>query len=146
MVIANLSEWLFPGDGDGTTAPPQVSPEVGAAGLLIAAAHRDGKYTDVEKDAAAACLMKVFMLTNPDAQALRKEAEKALHEGQRSMMTFAVAAKELDRDDQETLISHLWRLVESDGETVGENTLISAIRDVLGFTRQQAEALRPEDH
>lgn len=145
MVIANISEWLFPGDGDGQTAPPQVRSEIGAAGLLVAAAHRDGRYTDVEKDAAAACLMKLFMLTNPDAKALREEAEKELHEGQRSMMTFAVAAKELDREDQEMLITHLWRLVASDGETTGENTLISAVRDVLGFTRQQAEALRPED-
>ncbi|MEO1659248.1 MAG: TerB family tellurite resistance protein [Pseudomonadota bacterium] len=141
-MIKSLSEWLFPGDGDGTTAEPSVSPRCGAAGLLVVAAHRDGTYSEIEQDVAAAALMKLFMLSNPEAKDLRKEAEDALT-GQRTMMTFASAAKRLDREEQEALIGHLWRLVEINDETIGENVLVSSIRDVLGFTRAQAEALRP---
>ena len=143
MPIERLSEWLFPGDGDSQTAPAQVSPRIGAAGLLVVAAHRDGRYTRIETDVANAALMKLFHIGRPDAEALRVQAEEELFEGQRSFMTFAVAAKALERDDQEALITHLWRLVASDDETTGENVLISAIRDALGFTRAQAEALRP---
>lgn len=142
MPIAKLSEWLFPGDGDGSSAPAQVSKEVGAAGLLVAAAHRDGHYSDVESDLAAAAMMKLFMLTNPDAKALVRDAEKELFEGRRSFMTFAVAAKKLDREDQETLIRHLWRLVETDGETLSENLLVSSVRDVFGMSREEAALLK----
>ncbi|MEM9809935.1 MAG: TerB family tellurite resistance protein [Pseudomonadota bacterium] len=141
-MIKDLSEWLLSGDSDGETAAPFVRPEVGAAGLLIVAAHRDGAYTDIEKDLATAALMKLFMLNNPDARALRVEAEEAIA-GTRGIITFASAAKELDREDQEALITHLWRLVALQGETADENMLLSSIRDVLGFTRTQADALRP---
>ncbi|MEM1379750.1 MAG: TerB family tellurite resistance protein [Pseudomonadota bacterium] len=146
MVIAKLSEWLFHGDGDGTTAPPSVNPKVGAAGLLIAAAHRDGRFTQMERDIAIAAVMKLLHIGNPEAKELLQEAEEELFNGHRSFMTFAVAAKGLERDDQEALITHVWRLVESDGEDVSENVLVSSIRDVLGFTRAQAEALRPAKH
>ncbi|MEO1040925.1 MAG: TerB family tellurite resistance protein [Pseudomonadota bacterium] len=141
-MIKNLSEWLFPGDGDGATAELPVSPRCGAAGLLVVAAHRDGTYSEIEKDLAAAALMKLFMMSNPEAKELRKEAEDALTGGQ-SMMAFAVAAKNLDREEQEALLSRLWRLVDTDGEPVGENVLVSSVRDVLGFSQAQADALRP---
>lgn len=144
MVLKNLSEWLFPNDGDGETQAPSVSERVGAAGLLVAAAHRDGSYTDVERDLATAALMKLFHIGNPDATALRQEAEVELFEAHRSFMTFAVAAKGLDREDQEALVQRLWRLVETDGEQLAENLLMSSIRDFLGFSRQQADALRPK--
>lgn len=143
MVIANLSEWLFPGDGDGTTAPPAVSPRIGAAGLLVVAAQRDGRFTQMERDVAIAALMKLCHIGNPEAKELLQEAEQELGEGQRSFMTFAVAAKGLERDEQEALITHLWRLVEVGEETTTENILVSSVRDVLGMTRAQAEALRP---
>lgn len=142
MSLKNLSEWLFPGDGDGTTAAPAVDARVGAAGLLVAAAHRDGTYTDVEKDLATACLMRLFMLTNPEAKALREEAEGELFKGHRGFVTFAAAAKSLEHDERETLISHLWRLISVDGQTNGEDILVSSVRFVLGFTRAQAEALK----
>lgn len=143
MVLKNFSEWLFPGDGDGNTAPPQCTPRVGAAGLLVAAAHRDGRYTDVEKDLVTAALMKLFMLTNPDAKALRQQAEEELFEGQKTFVFFAAAAKQLDRDDQEALITHIWRIVEEGDETVAEHVFVSSVRGFFGFTRAQAEALRP---
>lgn len=145
MVLKNLSEWLFPGDGDGTTAPPAVSERVGAAGLLVAAAHRDGRYTDVERGVATAALMKLFHIGNPEASALRVEAEGELFEGHRTFVTFAAAAKLMTREDQETLIRHIWELVASDKETLGENLFVSSVRDFLGFTRAQAEALRPTE-
>ncbi|MEM9838096.1 MAG: TerB family tellurite resistance protein [Pseudomonadota bacterium] len=146
MVIANLSEWLFPGDGDGTTAPPAVSPKVGAAGLMVAAAHRDGHFKALERDKAIAGLMKLFHIGNPEAKELIQQAEEELHKGHRSFMTFAVAVKGMEKEDQESLITHLWRLVELDGEELSESLLISSVRDVLGFTRAQAEALRPPNH
>lgn len=143
MVLKNLSEWLFPGDGDGETHAPKVDPRTGAAGLLVAAAHRDGSYTDIERDTVTAALMKLFMLINPEAKGLREKAEEAILERNRTFMTFAVAAKGLDKEDQENLITHLWRVIESDGETTTENVFISSVRSVLGFSREQAEALRP---
>ena len=145
MVLKNISEWLFPGDGDGSTAPPSVSVQVGAAGLLVAAAHRDGRYTEVEKDSATAALMKLFHLGNPDASQLRQEAEQELFEGTRGFVTFASAAKQLDREEQEMLIRRIWELVGTDGETLGENIFVSSVRDFLGFTRAQADALRPSE-
>ena len=146
MVLKNINEWLFPGDGDGSTSPPSVSARVGAAALLVAAAHRDGRYTEVEKDSATAALMKLFMLGNPEASKLRQEAEERLFEGTRGFVTFAAAAQQLDREEQEVMIRHIWELVASDGETMGENIFVSSVRDFLGFTRAQADALRPSEY
>nr|WP_233061628.1 TerB family tellurite resistance protein [Parvularcula mediterranea] len=114
--------------------------------MLVVAAHRDGNYTDVERDMAAAALMKLFHVPNPEARAMRDQAEEFLFAGARSFVFFASAAKELDREDQETLITQLWRVVGSDGEELSENLLMSSIRDFLGFTRAQADALKPAAH
>ncbi|MEM7741522.1 MAG: TerB family tellurite resistance protein [Pseudomonadota bacterium] len=141
-MIKNLSAWLLPADGEGTVAEPTVSPRCGAAGLLVVAAHRNGTYSEIEKDLAAAALMKLFMMSNPEAKELRKEAEDALSDDRR-MTTFAHAAQKLDREEQEALVSHLWRLVEEDGDTDAESVLVSTIRDRLGFSPAQADALRP---
>ncbi|GGY52221.1 TerB family tellurite resistance protein [Parvularcula lutaonensis] len=145
MVLKNFTEWLAPGDGETKDPSPKLPPRVGAAGLLIAAAHREGRFTDVEKDLVAAALMKLFMLTNPDARALREEAEKELFENGRSFVDFAAAAKELDRDEQEALVTHIWRIVDLEEKVDGEHPFVSSVRDYLGFTKEQAEALRPAE-
>lgn len=143
MALRNLAEFLFGGGGEDPAAPRALGPRVGAAGLLVAAAHREGSYTDVEKDLVTAALMKLLMLTNPEAKALREEAENELFKAQRGFMAFAAAARNLDSDEREMLVSHLWRLVTVDGAGVGEDILVASTRFVLGFTRAQAEALKP---
>lgn len=143
MALKDLAEWLAMPAEDGALALPALSPRVGAAGLLVAAAHRQGSYTDVERDLAAAALMKLFLIPNPDAKALRREAEDALLESRRPFGDFAAAAGELDRDEQESLLRHLWQLAGHD-PAEGTHGLVAAVRDALGFTEQQADALRPK--
>lgn len=138
-----LSEKLFPGDGDGNTHPTDVTPQIGAAALMIEAVHRDGVYTQVEKDLATHALMKLFRLGNAEATELRKQAEKAQSEAS-YMMRFAVAAGKLDADCKEHLITTLWSLIDSDDrDTIPENFLVRSVIDVMGISHERARALRP---
>ena len=143
MVIANLAEWLSAEDGDRTSTIAAVKPRVGAAGLMIAAAQRGGRFTQMERDPAIARLMKLLHVGNPEAKELIQEAEDELLKGQRSFGAFAIAVKDLDKDDQEALISHLWRLIDHDETVETEHPLMLSVRDVLGITRAQMEALKP---
>lgn len=142
MVIKDISAWINADEAEGGSRT-QLSPRIGAAGLLVAAAHCDGRFTDVEKDTATAALMKLFHINNPDARNLRIEAEKELTEGAKSFPAFAAAAKALDREDQEKLMRYLWELVGSDGETDEESVFVMTVAERLEFTKAQAEALRP---
>lgn len=145
MVIANLSDWLRPDDGAGAGVIVALNPRVGAAGLMIAAAHRDGRFSAMERDRVIALLMKLLHVGNPEAKAVIQEAEDELRRGERGFTSFATAAKELEKDDREALIGHLWRLVARNGEAEGANVLVPSVCDVLGFSTVQAEALRPKD-
>ena len=137
-----LSEKLFPDDGDGNTQASPVRPEVGAAALLIEAAHRDGKYTEVEKDLATSAAMKLFNLNKMEAVELIKEAWAAQKDAP-YMMRFAAAAKDLDADQREQLVTRLWWIIDSDREdTVTESQLIHSIVDVLEISQERAKALR----
>ncbi|MCQ8185683.1 TerB family tellurite resistance protein [Parvularcula maris] len=142
MVLRQLSEWLFPGDGDGETHPTAYTPQQGASGLLVAAAHRDGRYTLVEQDAVTAALMKLFMIGNPEATALRQEADAEVEKSM-SFVPFAAAVKGLPKEEQADLIRQLWVVTSVNGETLNEHLLISSVRDFLGFTRAEADALKP---
>jgi uncharacterized tellurite resistance protein B-like protein len=126
-----LSERLFPGDGDGETSAPAVSPQIGAAGLLIEAAQRDGTYTEVEQDLVAQALMKLFHIGHPAATTLRQEAEEAQVQAN-NMVRFAAAARALDRPQKEALVVKLWEITESDGETrVPEAQMVRSAIDIL---------------
>ena len=142
MVIDRLSEALFPGDGDGETAAPRLGPEAGAAGLLIEAARREGGLTEVERDLVDAALMRLFMLTNPKAKALRVEAEAAQARSA-TAMTFATAAGALPADQREQLVTHLWAIAGSDGSTSPmERELMGTVVTVFGLSRERVRALR----
>lgn len=143
MVIAKLSEWLTPDDEENNTHAAKITPQVGAAGLLVVAAHHDESYTDVERDMASAALMKLFHIPNPEAKVMRGQAEEFLFAGERSFVFFAAAAKQLDREDQETLMTQLWRLEGAGGNEASESPLMASVRDFLGFTEAQADALKP---
>lgn len=144
MILHWLSEKLFPGDGDGNTEPSPVRPEIGAAALLIEAAHRDGEYTEIERDLATNAIMKLFHLDNAAARALRIEAEEAQAEAA-YMMRFATAARQLDSDQKERLVTQIWAVADSDRvETISETTLIHSITDILGIPAERAKALHPK--
>ena len=142
MVIDRISEALFPGDGDGETHASRLSPEEGAAGLLIEAAQREGGLTEVERDLVDAALMKLFLLTNPKAKALRVEAEAAQAKSA-TAMGFAAAAKALPPDQREQLVTHLWAVADSDGSNSAmERELMGTVETVFGLTRERVRALR----
>lgn len=137
-----LSEKLFPNDGDGNTHHTPVRPEVGAAALMVEAAHRDGKYTEVEKDLATSAAMKLFNLNKMEAVELIKEAWAAQKVAP-YMMRFAMAAKELGPDQREQLVTRLWWIIDSDRvDTINESLLIHSVIDILGISRERAKALR----
>jgi uncharacterized tellurite resistance protein B-like protein len=137
-----LADWLSSHGREGDTNPPVRTPQQGAAGLLVAAAHREGRYSLVEEEAVTASLMKLFMIGNPEASALRQEAE-ALVEESVSFLPFADAAKKLPEDDQAALLRQLWTVLTLGGEVSGENPLFSRVRDILGFSPAEADALKP---
>ena len=142
MVINRISEALFPGDGDGNTQVPALSPEEGAAGLLIEAAQREGGLTEVERDLVDAALMKLFRLTNPQAKERRDAAEAAQTKSTTSM-TFAAAAAQLSPEKREQLVTHLWAVADSDGSTSGmERELMGTVETVFGLSRDRVAALR----
>lgn len=143
MMLKWISEKLFPNDGDGNTVAPSLSPEVGAAGLLIEAAHRDSTYTEVEKDLATQALMKLFLMDNPAAVALRQEAEMAQSKAT-TMMGFASAARGLELEVKEALITRLWAITGSDQQdTVAESALVRSVIDVFGISQDRGRALKP---
>lgn len=141
MVLRDIDSWL--------SAPPvtdaavPVSPRCGAAALIVAAAHRRGRYSQLEQDRATAALMKLFHIGNPDAQKLRREAEGALKTQRLDFPACVKAAGTLDRDEKEALMTHLFRLVPSSETAPAETALIVAVRDAFGFSAAQVEALRP---
>lgn len=143
MVIGKLSDALFPGDGDGNTKPPTLTPEVGAAGLMVEASQRDGAYTEVERQGATSALMKLFRLPGPKASALRAQAE-ALQAESTTVMGFATAAAGLGPDDRDQLVQALWSLTQSDGSVRAmEHQVMGTVAEVFGLSRERLDALRP---
>ncbi|WOI54023.1 TerB family tellurite resistance protein [Parvularcula sp. LCG005] len=141
-----MKKWMdriFPNSGDGNTQAPSVSPEIGAAGVLVEAAWRDGQYTEVERDIATAAIMKLFLLDNASAARLRQEAEAAQAKAS-TMMTFAAAARGLPSDKKEALITRLWAIIDSNGSaTVPEEHVVRSVIDVLGVPQERGRGLRP---
>lgn len=143
MVIGKISDALFPGDGDGNTKPPNMTPELGAAGLMVEASQRDGAYTEVERQAASAALMKLFHLPGPKAVALRQQAETAQAQST-TAMGFAAAAAGLAPDQREQLVTILWSLTDSDGSAEPfEREILGAVGTVFEMSRDRLDALRP---
>ena len=143
MVIGKISDALFPGDGDGNTKPPALTPELGAAGLMVEASQRDGAYTEVERQGVTSALMKLFHLPGPKAAALRAQAE-ALQAESTTAMGFATAAAGLAPDDRDQLVAALWSLTRSDGSvTPMEHQVLGTVAEVFGLTRERLDALRP---
>lgn len=137
-----LSEKLSPSKEETPRTPEPVSPEAGAAALIIEAAHRGGSYTEVERDIATAALMKLFSLNNAEAVALRREAQAA-HREAPQLMRFAQAARDLDVEKKEQLITKLWEILDSCEKGLPANPeLISSVTDVMGLSTERARALR----
>lgn len=141
MVIENFTLWLR--KPDEASGAPDIKPvcgaKTGAGALLVGAAHRGGHYSSVEQDQVAAALMKIFMMGNPDARALRSEAEKAIERGVDSAQAAAAAA-ELDTETREAVVRHLWVLGGKKASDV-----VAAVSPHLGFTPSQADVLRPSE-
>ena len=147
MVINRISEALFPGDGprdeEGARELPPLSPEAGAAGLLIEAAQREGGLTEVERDLVDAALMKLFRLTNPRAKEMRAAAESA-QAASATATGFAAAAAQLPQETREQLITHLWAVADADNmNTQVERELMRTVETVFGMDRARLLALRP---
>ncbi|MEE4210882.1 MAG: TerB family tellurite resistance protein [Parvularcula sp.] len=140
MVIENFTLWLRPPGADAAAERPACGPKTGAAALLVGAAHRDGHYSGVERDLVTAALMKLFMLSNPDARALRLEAEKVIGRGTDSAAA-AQAASELETETREALVRHLWAIGGKNADA-----LVAAASPHLGFSAAQADVLRPAEH
>jgi uncharacterized tellurite resistance protein B-like protein len=117
-----------------------MSPELGCAGLAIAAARRGGDYTEVEADRANAALMKLLMITRPQATALRKDAEDLRRSGT-ALGAFAEAARGLPKDACERLITQLWAL-SGEGATA-EDEVMRAVTHAFGMDKARIETLRP---
>ena len=145
MGIEDLSERVFPNDGDGETHPAPLTADIGAAGLLIEASLRDGAYTEVERDLVTGTLMKLFRLPRPKAVELRKTAEAAQARST-TIMGFATSAAKLSADDRAQLVTCLWQILGSDdAEHAPESQVLGTTESVFGLTRQQLLALRPKD-
>lgn len=148
MVIGKISDALFPGatsseGGDGNTTPPTLTPELGAAGLMVEASQRDGAYTEVERQGVASALMKMFHLPGPKAAALRAQAE-ALQAESTTVMGFAAAAAQLPGDDRDQLVAALWSLTQSDGSVAPmEQQVMGTVAEAFGLSRERLGALRP---
>ena len=143
MVIERISDALFPGDGDGNTHPPRLSPAEGAAGLLIEAARRDGRYTEIEADLVTASLMKLMHVPKPEAAAMRRAAEAA-QEKSTTVMGFAAAAAGLPTDEREQLITAIWAITTSDDHrSQMERELLGTVSEVFEMPRARIDALRP---
>ncbi|MEM6650137.1 MAG: TerB family tellurite resistance protein [Pseudomonadota bacterium] len=120
--------------------PP--SSDIGAAGVLVRAASENGSYTEIEEGRVTRALMKLFHMNNAAAATLRREAEDLLEQST-SLVSMATAAKELDSDKKEALMSHAWSLVEAQNEdVVGQSIFMRGIADIFGFTPERTRALR----
>ncbi|MBB4658453.1 hypothetical protein [Parvularcula dongshanensis] len=106
-----------------------LSPRAGAAGLLMMAVGGEDA-TEIERDAVDAVLMKLFLLTRPKTAQLRAEAEGADAE------SAAEAARVLDADEKERLVSALWQL-GGDGEAM------RAVQTRFGLSEERLAALKP---
>ena len=133
MVIGKLIG-AKPADGP----PPVLTPEVGAAGLLIVAAHKDGVSTEVERQQVSAALMKLLHLPGPKAAALRAEAERF----EEDAVVFAQAAADLPPDEREGLVTALWSLSEA-GPDDAPNLVMDAVADAFAVSPERLAALRP---
>lgn len=117
-----------------------MSPELGCAGLAVAAARRGGDYTEIEADRAAAALMKLLMIARPQATALRKEAEDLRRSGT-ALSAFAQAAKSLPMETAERLIAQLWVLLGEEGSAEGE--VMRTVCYAFGMDKARIESLKP---
>ena len=130
MVIGKIQGTL------GDAAPPALTPETGAAGLLLAASGEDAR-TEVGRQAVAGALMKLLHVPRPKAAALRAQAEALMAEGA-GAERLAGAAASLPADDRDRLVGQLWGLADDAGTLA-----LAAVRDAFGLTEERLAALRP---
>ena len=137
MVIGRITGGPSPTPG----APPPLTPELGAAGLIVMAAHRDGVSTEVERQEATAALMKLLHLPGPKAAALRADAEAAEAAGL-GEAALAAAAAALPADEREQLVTCLWSLSRL-GPDDAATTVLSAAAAAFDYAPERMTALRP---
>ena len=114
-----------------------LTPELGAAGLVIMAGHRDGVSTEVERQEATSALMKLLHLPGPKAASLRAEAERFEEDGD----AFAEAASAMPPDEKEQLVTCLWTLMGPVPEA--RPPLLDSVGRAFGLTEERLAALRP---
>lgn len=133
-----------------TKAPPgsvlggamPLSPEIGAAGLLLHIAKRDGSYTEIEKDLIIGALMKLFHVLRPAALDHLHAAEEAEQEGV-TISQKASAARDLPLEQKEMLLTRLWAMIDGDDKkTSDQMELMRVIADILGMGQERAKSLR----
>lgn len=126
-------------DGGGSGAP--IGAQEGAAGLLVAAAQVDGSYTEVEKERVNKALMKVFQLASPAASKLRESAE-TLTRKDVTLIAFAQAAKGLESDTREKVLTWVWDVLDRQLEAENPAAFVGRIADCWTMPRERAKALR----
>ena len=114
------------------------SPSLAAAGLLIAAARKDGTLTEVERQSVTAALMKLLHVPGPKAASLRAEAERA----EADEASLARTAAALDPDDREQLVAALWALSRGAPDDA-PTTLMDSVGEAFGLSPERVAALRP---
>ncbi len=122
--------------------PVQMTPQEGAAGVLIEMVHRDGAYTEVERDIVVQAMMRMFRCDRAEADKLRQRAEDKQRQ-EVTMMRFGVAARGLTAEEKEALVTYCWAILDSDGEaSVPETQLLHSVSDVIGLPLDRVAALR----
>ena len=146
MVIGRISGALSPG-GEGAKPsapiPDALTPDIGAAGLAVAAGQR-GAYTEVERQRVTNALMKLLHLPGPKAAALRVQAEKLRDDGV-ALDGFAGAAAGLPPDDRDALVTMLWTLSRPGGasDAAYGHPVLDVLGVAIGMDADRLAALRP---
>ena len=122
---------------------PYDDASVALAALLVRLARSDGDYAAIEKDQIDRVLAHRYELTEPDAQALRAEAE-ALEAEAPDTVRFTRAIKEaVPYEDRVHVIEALWFIVLADGERdTEEDALLRMIAPMLGVNDRDSNLAR----
>ena len=118
------------------------------AALLVAIAHSDHDYAEIERQRIADALSDLFSIERTDAEALRDEAEAA-HDAAADLHRFTLAVKRAyDLEERAAVLEAAWRVVFADDvRDAHENALMRRLAALLGvedrvsgLARRRAEA------
>ncbi len=122
---------------------PHHDARLALAALLVRIARTDGDYADIEKAQIDRVLAHRYALSDPEARALRQEAETLEAEAP-DTVRFTRAIKDcVPYDDRVHVIEALWFIVLADGtRDHEEDALLRMVAPMLGVNDRDSNLAR----